>query len=39
LQRSLRIQFAQSLLKQRLLSTNSLTGIANRRRFDSAPEL
>jgi diguanylate cyclase (GGDEF)-like protein len=34
LQRSLRIQFAQSLLLQRLLSTDSLTNIANRRRFD-----
>ena len=34
LQRSLRIQFAQGLLLQRLLSTDSLTNIANRRRFD-----
>ena len=33
LQRSLRMQFAQSLLLQKLLSTDSLTGIANRRRF------
>jgi diguanylate cyclase (GGDEF)-like protein len=38
LQRSLRMQFAQSLLLQQLLSTDSLTGIANRRRFDSALE-
>ena len=38
LQRSLRAQFAQSLLLQQLLSTNSLTGIANRRRFDAALE-
>ncbi len=34
LQRSQRIQFAQSLLLRKLLSTDSLTGIANRRRFD-----
>ncbi len=34
LQRSLRIQFAQGLLLQNLLSTDSLTSIANRRRFD-----
>jgi len=34
LQRSLRVQFAQSLLLQRLLSTDAMTGIANRRRFD-----
>ncbi len=38
LHRSLRMQFSQSLLLQKLLSTNSLTGIANRRRFDSALE-
>ena len=38
LQRSLRAQFAQSLLLQQLLSTDSLTGIANRRRFDTALE-
>ena len=38
LQRSLRTQFAQSLLLQQLLSTDTLTGIANRRRFDSALE-
>jgi len=36
LQRSQRMQFAQSLLLQQLLSTDSLTGIANRRRFDEA---
>jgi diguanylate cyclase (GGDEF)-like protein len=36
LHRSLRMQFSQSLLLQQLLSTDSLTGIANRRRFDSA---
>ncbi len=36
LQRSLRIQFAQSLILQQLLSTDALTGIANRRRFDDA---
>jgi diguanylate cyclase (GGDEF)-like protein len=34
LQRSLRIQFAQGLLLQRLLSTDAMTNIANRRRFD-----
>ena len=38
LQRSQRIQFAQSLLLQRLLSTDSLTNIANRRRFDDVLE-
>ena len=38
LQRSLRAQFAQSLLLQQLLSTDTLTGIANRRRFDSGLE-
>ena len=38
LHRSLRMQFAQSLLLQQLLSTDSLTGIANRRRLDSALE-
>ena len=38
LQRSLRMQFAQSLLLQQLLSTDALTGIANRRRFDGALE-
>ncbi|HEX5212725.1 MAG TPA: GGDEF domain-containing protein [Pseudolabrys sp.] len=36
LQRSQRTQFAQSLLLRRLLSTDSLTGIGNRRRFDDA---
>jgi diguanylate cyclase (GGDEF)-like protein len=36
LHRSLRMQFSQSLLLQQLLSTDSLTGIANRRRFDGA---
>jgi diguanylate cyclase (GGDEF)-like protein len=36
LQRSLRIQFAQSLLLHELLSTDALTNIANRRRFDDA---
>ncbi len=36
LQRSQRMQFAQSLLLRKLLSTNSLTGIGNRRRFDDA---
>jgi len=34
LQRSQRMQYAQSLLLQRLLSIDSLTGIANRRRFN-----
>jgi len=38
LQRSQRMQFAQSLLLRKLLSTDSLTGIANRRRFDEALE-
>ena len=38
LQRSQRVQFAQSLLLRKLLSTDSLTGIANRRRFDEALE-
>jgi GGDEF domain-containing protein len=38
LQRSLRTQFAQSLLLQQLLSTDSLTGIAHRRRFNSMLE-
>ena len=32
------MQFAQSLLLQQLLSTDTLTGIANRRRFDDALE-
>src|SRR5690606_18084245 len=34
LQRSQRIQFAQNRLLQHLLSTDSLTGIHNRRHFD-----
>lgn len=38
LQRSLRMQFAQSLVLQQLLSTDAMTGIANRRRFDAALE-
>ncbi len=36
LQRSQRMQYAQSLVLQQLLSTDALTGIANRRRFDAA---
>jgi diguanylate cyclase (GGDEF)-like protein len=36
LQRSQRTQYAQSLVLQQLLSTDALTGIANRRRFDAA---
>lgn len=36
LQRSQRIQFAQNQLLQHLLSTDSLTGIFNRRHFDQA---
>lgn len=36
LQRSQRTQFAQNRLLQQLLSTDSLTGIANRRHFDYA---
>ena len=38
LQRSQRTQYAQSLILHQLLSTDSLTGIANRRRFDDALE-
>ena len=38
LQRSQRVQYAQSLVLQQLLSTDALTGIANRRRFDAAIE-
>jgi diguanylate cyclase (GGDEF)-like protein len=38
LQRSLRTQFAQQLALEQLLSTDALTGIANRRRFDGALE-
>jgi diguanylate cyclase (GGDEF)-like protein len=36
LQRSQRAQFAQSLLLRQLLSTDAMTGIANRRCFDAA---
>jgi diguanylate cyclase (GGDEF)-like protein len=36
LQRSQRAQFAQRLVLQQLLSTDAMTGIANRRRFDAA---
>lgn len=38
LQRGQRIQYAQSLVMRQLLSTDSMTGIANRRRFDIALE-
>jgi diguanylate cyclase (GGDEF)-like protein len=38
LQRSYRMQFAQQLVLQKLLSTDAMTGIANRRRFDSVLE-
>lgn len=38
LQRSQRIQYAQSLVMRHLLSTDAMTGIANRRRFDIALE-
>jgi diguanylate cyclase (GGDEF)-like protein len=38
LQRGQRMQFAQSLLLRQLLSTDAMTGIANRRRFDIALE-
>ena len=38
LQRSQRMQFAQSLVLHELLSTDAMTGIANRRRFDDALE-
>lgn len=38
LQRGQRIQYAQSLVMRQLLSTDSMTGIANRRRFDTALE-
>ena len=36
MQRSQRVQFGQSLILRELLSTDSMTGIANRRRFDEA---
>lgn len=36
IQRGQRTQYAQSLLLKELLSTDSLTGIGNRRRFDDA---
>jgi diguanylate cyclase (GGDEF)-like protein len=39
LQRSQRLQYAQRLMLQQLLSTDALTGIANRRRFDGAVAL
>jgi diguanylate cyclase (GGDEF)-like protein len=38
LHRSQRMQFAQRLVLQQLLSTDAMTGIANRRRFDAALE-
>lgn len=38
LQRSQRMQYAQSLVLHQLLSTDAMTGIANRRRFDAALE-
>jgi diguanylate cyclase (GGDEF)-like protein len=38
LQRSQRMQFAQSIVLRQLLSTDAMTGIANRRRFDAALE-
>jgi diguanylate cyclase (GGDEF)-like protein len=36
LQRGLRVQYAQKLVMQQLLATDALTGIANRRNFDTA---
>ena len=36
LQRSQRMQYAQELVMRHLLSTDAMTGIANRRRFDAA---
>ncbi len=36
MQRSQRIQYAQSVLLKELLSTDAMTGIGNRRRFDDA---
>ncbi|MCF8476477.1 MAG: GGDEF domain-containing protein [Pseudolabrys sp.] len=38
LHRSQRMQYAQSLVLRQLLSTDAMTGIANRRRFDAALE-
>ena len=38
LQRSQRMQYAQGLVMRHLLSTDAMTGIANRRRFDAAIE-
>jgi diguanylate cyclase (GGDEF)-like protein len=38
LQRSQRVQYAQNLVMQQLLATDALTGIANRRSFDTALE-
>jgi diguanylate cyclase (GGDEF)-like protein len=38
LQRSQRMQYAQGLVMRHLLSTDAMTGIANRRRFDTALE-
>ncbi|MDO8878066.1 MAG: GGDEF domain-containing protein [Pseudolabrys sp.] len=38
LQRSQRMQYAQGLVMRHLLSTDAMTGIANRRRFDAALE-
>lgn len=38
LQRSQRMQYAQGLVARHLLSTDAMTGIANRRRFDAALE-
>ncbi len=38
LQRSQRMQYAQGLVMTHLLSTDAMTGIANRRRFDAALE-
>ncbi|HWE77739.1 MAG TPA: GGDEF domain-containing protein [Pseudolabrys sp.] len=38
LQRGQRVQYAQKLVMQQLLATDALTGIANRRNFDTALE-